>query len=223
MKPNALVVGGSSGLGLELARLLRDDYNVIITGRQDPKEENMQFRRLELGSIDDVQLFEDLNFLANSSPSIHLLIYAAGFYQEGRVDELTAQDIISAFQVGLVAPTMLLGRLLQGGQKLTGFIAITSTSQWTPRELEPVYAAAKAGLGMLAQSVSLDPRVHKVLVVGPAGMNTRFWRETKRDMSILLDPRWVAEQTLELYRGNFNYQLARVLREPPRVEVVETR
>ncbi len=76
---------------------------------------------------------------------------------------------------------------------------------------------------MLSNSVSFDERVGKVLVAGPAGMNTRFWEKNPRDMSNMLDPKWVAEQILDQYSGNFKYKFARILRGPARVEVVETR
>ncbi len=219
-KPTALIVGGSSGLGLELARLLQRNHEVFVTGRCDPKEENIKFFRLEL---DEGFLDDKLNEFVPQIPDIDLLIYAAGFYQEGRIDELTDEDILAMNDVGLLAPVFLVQQFIDRQDALKGFIAITSTSQWTPRLLEPIYTAVKAGLAMFANSLSLDPRVGKVLVVGPAGMATRYWEKSPRDMSTMLDPKWVAGQILRLYEDEFEYRFTRILREPPRVEVVETR
>lgn len=146
-----------------------------------------------------------------------------GFYQEGNISDVSDEDIANMTNVGLLAPAMLLQRILKKQDKLAGFIAVTSTSQWTPRLLEPIYTAVKSGLGMLANSVSLDERIDRVLVAGPAGMNTRFWENSPRDMSTMLDPKWVAEQVLDQYSGDFKYKLARILRGPARVEVIETR
>jgi len=81
----------------------------------------------------------------------------------------------------------------------------------------------KAGLGHFSHSVSLDPHVTKTLVAGPAGMATRFWDADKRDMSTMLDPEWTAEQIVRLYEDQFTYRFARILRDPPRVEITETR
>lgn len=221
-KPNALIVGGSSGLGIEVADLLgRDNYHVYITGRRKPKKENFSFLFLNLNVT--LSLEWNLDKLMAHVPRIDLLIYAAGFYQEGKISDLSDPDIIDMTTVGLLAPAMLLQRILQKQDSLPGFIAITSTSQWTPRLLEPVYTAVKAGLGMLANSVSLDERIGKVLVAGPAGMSTRFWEHSPRDMSTMLDPKWVARQILDYYAQDFRYQFIRILREPARVEVVETR
>jgi short-subunit dehydrogenase len=80
--------------------------------------------------------------------------------------------------------------------KLKNFIAITSTSQFTPRELESVYTAVKAGLQAFAKSISEDRRVEHTLVFAPGGMNTPFWQDG-RDVSIMLDPKRVAEVVLQ--------------------------
>ena len=126
--------------------------------------------------------------------------------------------------VGLVAPINILNRILKYQSSLSGFIAITSTSQWTPRLFEPAYTTVKAGLGMFGNSVSLDLRVGKVLVAAPSGMKTDFWRDSSRDMSMMLDPKWVAQKIIDLYNEDgFDYKFAKILRKPPRVEVIEKR
>lgn len=221
MTQNALVIGGSSGLGLEIAQLLTEDHKVFITGRQEPRASNLQFTHLEL---DSDSLGTDIDTVLADLPNITLLIYAAGFYQEGSISDLSDEDITRMERVGLLAPAMFLQRILKRQDELPGFIAITSTSQWTPRLLEPMYTATKAGLGMLANSVSLDKHVGKVLVAGPAGMNTQFWESTTRDdLNKMLDPKWVATEILKAWSDNFSYEFIRLLREPARVEVVETR
>lgn len=220
-KQNVLIVGGSSGLGLELALILSSTHQVIVTGRRDPKNKNVDFRVLDL--IARSNFADDLNGLVAELPQVDLFVYAAGFYQEGNISDISDEDIGNMTNVGLLAPAMLLQRLLKKQKKLSGFIAVTSTSQWTPRLLEPMYTAVKSGLGMLANSVSLDERIDKVLVAGPAGMNTRFWESNPRDMSTMLDPKWVAEQVLDQYSGDFKYKFAHILRGPARVEIIETR
>ncbi len=220
MKKSVLIVGGSSGLGLEIGKLFMEDHFVIVSGRTDPKVQGLDFRYLELGGV---SLETDLNILANDLPKIDLYVYAAGFFQEGTISGLTDDDINKMNRVGLLAPAMLLQRILRKQGNLPGFIVITSTSQWTPRQLEPMYTAVKAGLGMLAESVALDEKVGKVLVVGPAGMQTRFWDQDGRDTSDMLEPEWVAVRVMELWQGDFGYRFVRILRNPARVEIVKTR
>ncbi|MDO8565354.1 MAG: SDR family oxidoreductase [bacterium] len=214
---NVFIIGGTSGLGLEIGKLfLEKGAQVYATGRKELNiTENLD------------QLIEDLNEKVSSLPTIDLFIYAAGFLEKGHIGELSDAHIAQMINVGLTAPALILERLLKKQKHLEGFIAITSTSQWIPRELEPVYTGVKAGLAMLAQSVSFDPNIKKTLVVGPAGMNTEFWTNSDRDVSALLSPKWVAEQILKLWVDNYIYRLTRILRDPTpeaeRVQIIETR
>ncbi len=221
MQQNILVIGGTSGLGLELARNLKPIHTVIVTGRVDPKEAGVQFLRLDLSNAQQLNSTID-DFIA-TLPHVDCLIFAAGFFQEGRVSDLGDEDIDKMITVGLVAPTKLVQRLLKKQNRLSGFVAITSTSQWTPRLLEPVYTAVKSGLGMLANSLSLDENIGKVMVAAPAGMKTKFWDGQNRDLSEMLDPQWVAEQIICAYQDEFKYKFVRIMRGPARTEVVERR
>lgn len=84
-------------------------------------------------------------------------------------------------------------------------------------------AGGTSGLG-LELATLLHTKNNRVLVAGPAGMKTNFWSNTEKDTSTMLEPAWVAEQICQLYfADNFKYKCARILREPPRVEVLEKR
>ncbi len=221
---NVLIVGGTSGLGLALARLFAHNANVIITGRRDPKEAGLRFIEMSLnyttrGRGRDSDLFFRV---VHDLPIIDTFVYAAGFYQEGRIDDLRNRDIEEMLEVGIGAPVMLLAELLRKQKKLDGFIAITSTSQEKPRINEPLYAGTKAGLAQVAKSVSLDERIGKVLVVGPGGMKTPFWKGSSRDTKDMLDPALVAEKILLLYKMPFEYKCVLLPRVPTREGELDT-
>jgi NAD(P)-dependent dehydrogenase (short-subunit alcohol dehydrogenase family) len=129
-KPTALIVGGTSGLGLEMAKALTSDHHVLITGRKNPGDERLLFHSLMLNSMN--KFGDYLDVFIRGLPNIDLFVYAAGFYQEGRISDLADQDISDMLNVGLLAPALLLQRLLKKQRELSGFIAITSSSQWIP-------------------------------------------------------------------------------------------
>ncbi len=218
---NALIIGGSSGLWFILAENLKNDHAVMVTGRKDPDVEGIQFHWLDMVSYE--QSLRDIALLIQAVPNIDLLILNAGFYQEWTLSTLTKEQIEQMYVVGLLGPTSIVHTLLAKQKTLENLLVVTSTSQWTPRKLEPVYTASKAWLGMLAQSLSLSDEVGKVLVAGPAGMNTGFWQNTDKDTSSMLDPKRVAEQILEHYSESYAYKMIKIFRDPPRVEVDQIR
>jgi NAD(P)-dependent dehydrogenase (short-subunit alcohol dehydrogenase family) len=237
----ALIIGGTSGLGLELAHLYRSTYDqVFVTGRSVdrlladwrfvdacyPKDHRgylkVGFHYLPISNSS--RSSDPISALLSDLPKIDLLIYAAGVQQRALIDKISEHDIELMTQIGLSFPARLLHHLLRKQKNLPGFIAITSTSEHIPRREEPVYAAVKAGLGMLARSVALDERVGKVLITAPAGMNTPFW-DGRSDVSTFLDPAWVAGNIFniyaDLYRSDAKCRSVKILRQPERIEFVE--
>ncbi|SRR6266496_1037276 len=216
-----LIIGGTSGVGLELAKLLLLDYDVYIVGRQDPEMEHLIFHAIDLNQQD--KSIQKIHDLVASLPKIDIFIHAAGFYQEGLITELSEAQIQEMMDTCLMSAIYSTRELLLNQKNLPVFVAVTSTSQYTPRLLEPIYTAAKAGLGAYANSLSLDPRIKKTLVVSPAGMKTKFHSGREVDMSTYLEPSWVALQIMELLRDEYSYKYARILRDPAHVEIKATR
>ncbi len=224
MLKNILIIGGSSGLGLELAKMYTAlGHTVIITGRTDPKIENLQFIFFTV-SDDSKEVVAQIDTLVAALPPINTLIYAAGFYQSGRIDSASDKQMLEMINLNVTVPALLVNRLKNNPNKPLKVMLITSSSQYTPRELEPMYTATKAALGMFGNSLGLDSEIGKVLVVAPSGMKTPFWRkDMDKDVSGFLDPQWVAEQIIELSSGPFKYKYAKILKGPERVEIVEIR
>lgn len=219
---NALVIGGSSGLGLELAvKLLNQNYSVTIIGRADPKVSGLNFKEFDLRR--GRSLAEDIKSLVNEIPKPDIFIYAAGFYQKGLLTDLEPDEISNMLDVGLNALIWFCRELLIKNSNLPNLVVISSTSQDRPKLQEPIYAATKSAIKQLTNSLSLDPRIGKALLVAPAGMKTEFWRMTGHDVKEYNDPTWVADETLKLLDINFNYLEALILRSPPTTKIVEKR
>ena len=219
---NTLIVGGTSGLGLELAKDFQEEGSeVYVTGRRTIDENELQLESLDLSRGD---LSKSIGETIMRLPEVHTLVYAAGYFQEGRVTDLTEDDIEEMLNVGARGLIYAVRAILSKQDRLDEFITITSTSQWTPRQKEPIYNFVKAGEAHFSKAIAEDGRVGKVLVAGPAGMRTNFWEGIKRDdLDKMLDPSWVANEIMKLREGNFKYKFAKIMREPARVEVVETR
>jgi NAD(P)-dependent dehydrogenase (short-subunit alcohol dehydrogenase family) len=219
---NSLVIGGSSGLGLELARLLATHGQVIVTGRKDPKIDFAKFYSLELngsGVADRIARFID------KLPEVDILVYSAGFYLGESLAELKNEQIEKMLDVGARGLIYAARDLLKKQGKLNELITITSSSQYTPRPLETVYNFVKSGEAIFSAALAQDKRVGKVLVAAPSGMQTAFWRDQPdKDTGDYLDPKWVAKQINKARQPGYSYKEIRILRgNPPKVEKVASR
>jgi len=219
---NTLIVGGTSGLGLEIAKGFHEQGNdVFVTGRRELNEDGLHYEQFDLTAPG---LPQRIGELVMKLPEINRLVYAAGYFQEGRVTDLNVKQIEEMIDVGGRGLIYFTKALLEKQGKLDELITITSTSQWTPRKLEPIYNFAKAGAAHFSNAMAEDGRISKVLVAGPAGMNTAFWEGIERDdFDKMLDPSWVAGEVVKLREDDYQYRFAKIMREPARVEVVETR
>jgi uncharacterized oxidoreductase len=216
----ALIIGGTSGLGLEIAKQL-SDYRVFITGRKKP-ENKIKFIKLDLSKGN---LSKKIDAVLSKIKQIDLFVYAAGFLREANISELTEAEIIAMNNVGLIAPELFIKKILNKQNELETFIAITSTAQFFPKEKQSTYTAVKSGLGMFSNAISMGQNIKRTLVIAPGGMKTPFWKDNKEiDLKTYLEPKWVAEKTLDFHRTHhFKYLLVKILRNPPRIEIVESR
>lgn len=221
MKKNILIVGGTSGVGLELAKhYVSDGHSVCITGRKDPGLEGCRFSYFSMQD-DSAQLIEGIERVVSGFEDINTLIYSAGFVQRGHIDTIDDAALQTMMNVGLLAPMLFVKRLKNKLSTPLKVMLITSSSQYTAREFEPSYCAVKSGLGMFGASLVRDMGIGKVLVVAPSGIDTAFWNETDEDTSSMLDAQWVSDKIVELSSGSFKYKYAKILRNPARVEVQE--
>jgi len=221
LKKKILIVGGSSGVGRKLAECyISDGHKVCVTGRKNPEIEEAKYCELSITN-DGAGLGTGIDQVLEDFENVNTLVYAAGFLQRGHIERISDKDLQTMVNVGLLAPMMLIQRLKSKSVSPLKIMLITSSSQYTPRELEPAYCATKSGLGMLGASLVMDHGIGKVLVAAPSGMRTRFWHGTDEDTETMLDPGWVAKRIIELSGGPFKYRYARILRNPARVEIVE--
>lgn len=196
---NTLIVGGTSGLGLELAKCCaRNDEAVQYAGRTDPM--------IGLGTFSDYWQI-DLNSnnlpwviesMVTSLPHIDSLMYVAGFFLDGLITDVSDNQIENMLSVGSNDLVFFVKKLLAKQGHLSELITVTSTSQWVPRKHEPVYNMVKSGAALFSRAISLDERIGRTLVAAPSGMATPFYDGSDRDTSDMMHPSWVAEQIMGL-------------------------
>lgn len=180
-----LVLGGSSGIGAEIARRAGErGARVIIAGRQQAKLEAMAAElggRVQTVSVDAhsmdalVEAFAEL-------PSLDHVVSMVGDSMSGgflETDPTTMRHVIfSKFWTNWLIARQAARKLRAGGT-----ITFTSGTGGRPHEVSATYVA-NLGLGALVQglAVELAPEV-RVNAVAPTfmGANTAFWRDVPAD------------------------------------------
>jgi NAD(P)-dependent dehydrogenase (short-subunit alcohol dehydrogenase family) len=194
---NALFLGGSKGLGLELARLaVAEGYRVTIAARSvldSPLYKEDRALAMPLDLEDDTIIP-----LTHLGP-FDLIVWVAGRYQEKRLLDLEPEEIRGICRNHIEGPSMFLLphlRKNRGTAHALRLIIVASSGSYRIRTGEGLYGPLKAAKAQLARTLGKEvPETipgSKVLLANPGGMNTPFWEWRDRDVSSFMDPIAVA-------------------------------
>lgn len=160
----ALVTGGSSGIGLEIARaLLRAGASVVITGRRQDALDRAIAQLSGLGKISgvsaDVTTVEgrarSLEQANQSLGGLDILVNNAGGVRAGRLETIKEDEIRQMVEVNLTAPMLLtraaLPMLKKSGDALV--VNISSGIALVGMPFYAPYAAVKAGIAHFGEAL----------------------------------------------------------------------
>lgn len=188
----AIVTGGTSGLGFEVARqLLKKEYLICIVGRlkarlNEAKQKllidnfnsnHLLLRQCNVGSENDVK--ELFKYLENNNFNPYLVFNIAGVGRFGDISEIDQDTINVVFEANLTGLILVSSYAIRTMQKNKGgiLINIMSTAALVSRPNESVYCAAKWGARGFTEAIKVATKgtTIKVISVYPGGMNTPFW------------------------------------------------
>ena len=212
-----LVTGGSSGIGLALARALAPENTVVIAGRDEWKLEaargstpRLQALRLDVTSEDDAR--RAIGWVDEHLGGLDLLVNSAGVFRSGEFDapeaERAAQADVEVNLLGSVRMTRLTLPLLRRSDDgavvlLSSALALVSSPRMA------VYAASKAAIHSLARSLraELDGQVKVFDVLPP-------WVESELSHAIRgakITPEYVADEIATgLRKERFEIRIGRI-------------
>jgi NAD(P)-dependent dehydrogenase (short-subunit alcohol dehydrogenase family) len=199
---NAIVVGGSGGIGAELSlELSRRGAFVTIQGRNEKKVEAILKKIDKAGGSAKgiVQNIESIAEIAESLVSVgrvDILIVAFGPFLQKPFAEHTIRDWEKMALLNLALPGALASMYFapmcasKFGRML--FFGGTRTDQIRGYLSNAAYAAAKTSMGVLAKSIALEGAAHNVsaVVVCPGFVKTEY-----------LDPAWACSLAAKAPQG----------------------
>lgn len=150
-----LITGGSSGIGLEMARqLLARENVVIITGRGEAALQNATARfpalhtmRSDVSDADAVRiLYEEVT---SRFPKLDTLINNAGMMCTVKLEEeRSLSDVTREIDVDLAGPIRMVQQFLPHlrAQSQAMIVNVSSGLAFVPLPISPIYSAAKAAI-----------------------------------------------------------------------------
>lgn len=182
MKPVAVISGGTRGIGYAVAEQLRDDYDLVILGR-DPQ------RLAQVGEeLGARTCAVDLSDLTSIEPAltelgvarVDVLLHAAGILHTGTLAETTNEQFTQSFAVNVTAIAAVTRVLLPALEAARGrVVMINSGAGKRGSPTSAVYAATKFALNGLTECLRLDlaPKGIQISTVAPGRTDTDMQRQ----------------------------------------------
>ncbi|MFI6503262.1 SDR family oxidoreductase [Nonomuraea typhae] len=183
---NTLIIGGSSGMGLALARtMLADGMDVTIAGRSADRLAAAQAELAGHGQVRtvpaDIGREQDVARLFDQVERVdHVAVTAAdatGVY--GRTAGIATTAARAIIDIKLLG-AWLVGKYAAG--RVTGSITYTSgINAYRPNGSNTIVAAANGALASLASGLALELAPVRVNVISPGWVDTPIWNQIGMD------------------------------------------
>lgn len=183
MNKKVIIFGGSSGLGLEIAKIFGLNKNQIILISSDEKKlisANKELNNLNIlsdyfkcdlslvGEVDSV-----CEYIKEISSSIELIIFSSAKGYFGKFSDLNILDIENNFKINALSFIKILNKSIKYNNNIR-YIYISSYASKIPIHNMSVYSSSKIILDKIFEVLKLEYEKGKFLTVYPGPMNTDF-------------------------------------------------
>ncbi len=196
-----IVLGGTSGLGLDIANLLREQGGrVLVIGRTHNETEHGEGFALDLFDRGAVEWAANELEQRLGGELLESFVWSAGYIVRGNFAE--QENVRSMAEVNFAGalPLVQWAWKYMLGQEVAGrMVVISSTSGVKPRADEAVYAATKHAQVGFARCLGMEAQEQgenvQVLLCLPGATKTPLWEGHKPDdYDTFNDPKKVAEK-----------------------------
>ena len=187
----ALIVGGSSGMGKETAKiLLQRNVEVVLVANDQTKLENAKKELDAYGTVhtESVNLYDQnqvdrfVEKIRNDNEHINYLVNSAGRFSPKPFLEHNKQDFDNYLELNK-STFFITQAVVENMKKNGGGSIVNIGSMWGKQAIKATpssaYSMAKAGLHSLTQHLAMELAEHKIRVnaVSPAVVATPIYNE----------------------------------------------
>jgi len=184
----AIVVGGSNGIGLALTKQLMKEYKkVIVADKCEPeiKDEKILYVQMDLTDFDSA-VFDEYS-------EVDTLIITAGFGRPTLFQSITEKEIENSFRVNSESIIKIISKFYDKLLSDENFdcLVMGSIAGLVSSPLFSLYAATKAALCRFIESVNIELEKqgskNRILNVSPGSLKGTKFNGGKNDLSVLED------------------------------------
>ena len=214
----AIITGGSSGLGCEIAKQLRNSgFDVILIGKSKEKLNRAQAQLETIKSDAAIECFDfDISdeasvksffkVLNDRHEVITYIFNVAGKSYYGSIEEITQADIMDTLKANMIGLMLMTAH---GVKLLKSFpapkqriVSILSTAALKGKKHETIYNASKWGARGFLESVRDEVSSTHIDIINiyPGGMLTPFWDNSSSgyEVDTFMRPEDVAKQVVAM-------------------------
>lgn len=203
MKKTVIITGGSDGLGKEIAKILKDEYQVIILSsnlenlRRTAEELKVDYFLCDITDFNQCQ--KAVEEIIKKFGKIDVLINNAGIWIEGELEFNDYSRIKRIIEVNLLGQIFMTKVALpfMKKQKSGAIIFINSVAGLESKAKRSVYSATKWGLRGFADSLNKELKEFniKIISIFPGKMKTKLFEKAgiKKDFSDAINPFYCAK------------------------------
>lgn len=188
MKNNALIIGGSNGIGLAIAtQLLNEGYRITIADRVAPQ--SLPMDRVTFHQVNLVN--NELGFLAQCD-NIDTLVITAGFGRVAPFESIVDAEIDKTMKVNTLPVLKVLHHFYLKMQKQEDFhcAVMGSISGHISSPLMALYAASKAAVCRFIESINIELEAlgspNRILDVSPGSIKGTCFNGGNNDLDATL-------------------------------------
>jgi NAD(P)-dependent dehydrogenase (short-subunit alcohol dehydrogenase family) len=177
--PNALVVGGSSGIGASIAKRLMANHHVSLIARREDRLAEVAGGQASVYPCDvsDGSLLEEaIKKCVSENGKIDYLFYCAGAQMIKPLRSSSVADINRIVDVNLTA-ALICGALFSSSRysnREAVFCAISSIAAQRPEPGILAYSAAKAGIDALVRGLARECAPKRAVAIAPGWLDTEM-------------------------------------------------
>ena len=186
-KRTVLITGGTSGIGLELAKqLVERDNTVIVTGRDQAKLDATQ------RTLPSVHIFKSdvsnsgaitalHNCVLTQFPMLDTLVNNAGIMRNlNLIQDRDLNDVTREIEINFSGPVRMVQQFLPHlkSRRDALIVNVSSGLAFVPMPISPVYCATKAAIHSFTQSLRVQLKGMGITVIelAPPGVETPLLR-----------------------------------------------